>query len=309
MRISKEVKIALIAIAVLAISIWGYSFLKGINILKPKQDYYVVFDRIDGLIESGIVSYKGYKVGNIGEIKYDAEKSGKFILRLILEEKINIPVKSYIKIKSTSPIVASNELELVFADTNVYYKPGDTLLSQPIKNISDMLEPLQEKVVSAVNGIDSLINGLNQVFTADTRQNIRNSLTSIDESLVSLKEALGTGGNISGTLDHLKSVTAVLDQKKPQIASSLDHMEHITAALDSADLAKTIRTLDSTLSSLHAILYKIDEGQGSMGKLVNDSALYAHLDSTTFHLNELIKDLKAHPKRYVHFSVFGKKDK
>ena len=172
-----------------------------------------------------------------------------------------------------------------------------------------MLEPLQNKVFSAINGIDSLVSSLNQVLSADTRKNIRNSLASIDASLASLKTGLEPEGNITGTFDHIESFAETLDKKKPQIAGSIDHLEHITAALDSADLEKSIEKLDSTLNALHAMLRKIDDGEGSMGKLVNDSALYMHLDSTAYHLYELMKDLKAHPKRYVHFSVFGKKDK
>jgi phospholipid/cholesterol/gamma-HCH transport system substrate-binding protein len=309
MRLSKEVKIAVIAIIVLLITIWGYSFLKGKNILKPKQVYYVMFDRVDGLIESGIVSYKGYKVGNIEEIRYDTEKSGKFILRIALEEKIHIPLNSVVKIKSTSPIVASNELELIFSDTTAFHHPGDTLISEPIKGISEILEPLEDKFISAVNGIDSLVSSLNQILTADTRKNIRNSLASLDESLASLKAALGPKGSITGTFNNLESVTTAIESKKPQITSGIDHLANITAALDSANLKRALSDLDSTLGSLHAILTKIDESQGTMGKFINDSALYAHLDSTTSHLNELMIDLKKHPKRYVHFSVFGKKDR
>jgi phospholipid/cholesterol/gamma-HCH transport system substrate-binding protein len=308
MHISKEVKIALIAIFILLISIWGYNFLKGKNILKPKQEYYIVFDRIDGLIESGIVSYKGYKVGNIAKIDYDSEKSGKFILMISLEEKIHIPLNSVIRIKSTSPIVASNELELVFSDSKEFHHPGDTLLSEGRKGISDILEPLQKKVNSVLDGIDSLAASINNVLTTGAEANLRNTLASLDASLASLKTALGPSGSLTRTFNSLETVSKSLEEKSPQLASGIEHLANVTSDLDSAGLDKTIRSLDSTLISLNAVLAKIDSGNGTMGKLVNDSALYVHLDSTTYHLDELMKDLKAHPKRYVHFSVFGKKD-
>jgi phospholipid/cholesterol/gamma-HCH transport system substrate-binding protein len=309
MHLSKEVKIALIAIFILLISVWGFNFLKGKNILKPKQEYYVVFDRIDGLIESGIVSYKGYKVGNIAEIKYDLEQSGKFILRISLEEKLYIPKNSVVKIKSTSIIVASNELEIIFSDAGDYHQPGDTLISEANKGISEMLDPLQNKLNSVLNGIDSLLYSLNSILTTGTEQDIRTSIASISAGLASIKEELEPGGSIRETLGSLESISSTIESKGPQISSSIDHLAGVTADLDSADLDRTIKSLDSTLIALQGILVKIDEGSGTMGKLVNDSSLYANLDSTSYHLSELMKDMKEHPKRYVHFSLFGKKDR
>jgi phospholipid/cholesterol/gamma-HCH transport system substrate-binding protein len=309
MHLSKEVKIALIAIFILLISVWGFNFLKGKNILKPKQEYYVVFDRIDGLIESGIVSYKGYKVGNIAEIRYDSEKTGKFFLRLSLEEKIYIPRNSVIKIKSTSIIVASNELEIIFSDEKTFHEPGDTLLSEANRGLSDMLDPLQKKLNSVLDGVDSLLYSLNNILVSGTEKDIRSSIESISASLASLKKELGRGGSINGTLGNLESITAALEDKSPEISSSIEHLANVSADLDSANLDHSIKSLDSTLIALNSILAKIDEGTGSMGKFVNDSSLYAHLDSTSYHLSELMKDMKEHPKRYVHFSLFGKSDK
>jgi phospholipid/cholesterol/gamma-HCH transport system substrate-binding protein len=308
MHLSKEVKIALIAIFVLLISVWGYNYLKGKNILKPKEDYYVVFDRIDGLIESGIVSYKGYKIGNIAEIKFDSEKSDKFILRISMEKNVHIPLNSVVKVKSTSPIVASNELELVFSDSKEYQHPGDTLASEGKRGIADMIDPIQKKLNSILNGIDSLVNSLNSVLTSGTRENLRNTLASLDASIASIKTALGPGGTLTNTFKHLETVSNVLDKKAPELSSGIEHFANISADLDSAELDKTVQNLDSSLIALNGILLKIDNGEGTMGKIINDSGLYVHLDSSTYQLNELMKDLKTHPKRYVHFSLFGKKD-
>ncbi len=309
MHLSKEVKIGLIALLVLLLSVWGINFLKGKNILKSTDEYYLVFDRIDGLIESGIVSYKGYKVGNIAQIKFDSEKSGKFIVRIVLEEKLNIPVNSVVKIKSTSPIVATNDLEILFSESGEFHHPGDTLISQPNQGLSEIIEPIKNKLNSVLYGIDSLVTSVNSVLTPESEANLRNSLVSIDKSLAALKASLGPNGSLTNSFDNLESVTSNLSTKNPQIASSIDHLANITSSIDSADLGKTIQVLDSTLIALQSILSKMDEGEGSMGKLVNDKSFYTHLDSTTNNLNELMKDLKDHPKRYVHFSVFGKKDK
>jgi phospholipid/cholesterol/gamma-HCH transport system substrate-binding protein len=127
--------------------------------------------------------------------------------------------------------------------------------------------------------------------------------------MASLKAQLEPEGSISQTLGSLEKITAGIEAKSPQISSSIDHLANVTADLDSANLDKSLESLDSTLMALQSILAKIDEGSGTMGKFVNDSSLYLYLDSTSYHLSELMKDMKEHPKRYVHFSLFGKKDR
>jgi phospholipid/cholesterol/gamma-HCH transport system substrate-binding protein len=309
MHLSKEVKIGLIAVLILLLSVWGINFLKGKNILKSTDEYVLVFDRIDGLIESGIVSYKGFKVGNISQIKFDLENTNKFFVTITLEEKLKIPMQSIVKIKSTSPIVATNELEILFSESTTFHHPGDTLLSQPNRGIADILEPIQTKLTSVLTGIDSLVSSVNLVFTPETEGSLRNSLVNLDKSLAALRVELSPNGALTKSLSNLESITSGINTKKPEITASIENLASITSSLDSANLGKTMITLDSTLNALQSILAKINEGEGSMGKLVNDNSLYAHLDSTSNNLNELMKDLKDHPKRYVHFSVFGKKDK
>ncbi len=308
MHLSKEVKIGLIAVIVLLLSVWGFNYLKGKNILKPTDEYYLIFDRIDGLIESGMVSYKGYKVGNIASIKFDSRKSGKFILRIVLEEKLNIPKDSYIKTKSSNPLVATSDLELIFGNADEYLHPGDTILTRTSRNFSDILEPLEQKLNTVMNGIDSLVISINSVLTPESEANLRNSLANLDKSLLALRSSLGPDGSLYNSLANLEAVTSNLNKKNPQIASGIEHLANVSSALDSANLDKTIQDLDSTLVSLQAVIEKMNAGEGTMGKLVNDSNLYTNLDSTTYHLNQLMKDLKENPKRYVHFSLFGKKD-
>ena len=130
MQVSKEVKIGAIAIIVLAMSVWGYNFLKGKNILNPTDEYYVVFDRVDGLIESGNVLYQGYKVGNITSLYFDNGGSGKFRVKIILEEHIKIPLNSVVRIKQVNPLASTSDLEIIFGDETRYHHPGDTIASE-----------------------------------------------------------------------------------------------------------------------------------------------------------------------------------
>ncbi|MGD2033767.1 MAG: MlaD family protein [Bacteroidales bacterium] len=309
MKISKEAKTGLIAIVVLAISIWGYNFLKGKNILKPRDVYYVVFDRADGLIESGNVMLQGYKIGNITSLYFDHENSGKFIVKIILEDKIKIPLNSVVQIKQVNPLASTSDLEIIFSDNDLYHVPGDTLASAVGGGMLDVITGLVPGIESVLYGIDSVLISLNKVLTPESENDLRNSISSLNSSLTALDKSLSENGSLSNSFKHLEEVTENLSSKNEQISETLDHLAGISSSVDSADPGAVIKKLDSSLVSFRSIISKINGGEGSMGKIINDSSLYTNLDSTSYHLNLLLKDLQEHPKRYVHFSVFGKSDK
>jgi phospholipid/cholesterol/gamma-HCH transport system substrate-binding protein len=309
MHLSREAKIGLIAILVLALTIWGYSFLKGKNILKPTDEYCVVFDRIDGLIEAGNVMMLGYKVGHITTINFDHEHTGKFILKFALEDRVKLPVNSYIKVKQINPLAATSDLEIVLSNSPTFYKSGDTLVSVLNKGVGDILIGLQSKVDNVLISLDSTLRSVNNILTPESQKQLRSGIENLNASIASLNSSLAGGGNLHTSFDNLQSVTGNLKSKNSEISSTLQHLSHVSATLDSANLAATLIKLDSTLTSTREIMSKINNGSGTMGKLVNDSSLYTSLDSTSANLNILIKDLKAHPKKYISISVFGGKDK
>lgn len=309
MRVSKEVKTGFIAIVVFALSVWGFNFLKGKDIFKSTDSYFIVFERADGLIESGNVLYKGYKIGNITSLDFDYASSGKFIVEIILDNDINIPQGSVVKIKQVNPLAATSDLELIFSDAKTYHQPGDTLLSSRNKGFTDILAELQVKVENVLVGVDTLLTSINDVLSPETRRELKGSIESLHGSMASLNQSLAPNGNLQSSFNNLESVTSNLKEKNASIASTLDHLSNVSSSLDSADLRTILLRLDSTLTSTRQIVAKVNEGKGTMGKLINDSSLYTNLDSTSVYLNELLQGLNQHPKRYVHFSLFGKKDK
>jgi phospholipid/cholesterol/gamma-HCH transport system substrate-binding protein len=309
MKLAKEVKIGIIAIIVFAFSIWGFSFLKGKNIFEPTNSYYVVFDRADGLIESGNVLMKGYKIGNITSLKFDHEKTGKFIVKIIVADKVNIPKGSYVKIKQINPLASTSDLEIIFGNENIFYFPGDTISSKTATGFSDILIDLQGKVENVLSGVDSMLSAINAILTPETEDQLRSSIENLHGSLESLNQSLSTNGNLQNSFDNLESITTNLKSKNSKISTTLDHLSNISSALDSADLKTTLMRLDSTLLATKEIMSKVNKGDGTLGKLVNDSSLYTNLDSTSFYLNQLLIDLQKNPKKYVHFSLFGKNNK
>jgi phospholipid/cholesterol/gamma-HCH transport system substrate-binding protein len=309
MKLSREVKTALVAILVIVLTIWGYNFLKGKNIIKPTDEYYVVYDDIEGIIESGSVFYKGFKVGNINGIYFDNENPGKnFIVKFVLEQRLKIPLKSKVIATQSNPIVSTKDLKIEFYDTNAYYKPGDTLIAEHDPGIMGFLEPLQNQFDQTIAKLNATLAALDNTLNEETQANIRKSVASVQESLASLRSMLTPGGEISKSVKNIESVTSNIKNNNDKINQSVEHFKNISADLDSADLAKTISKLDSTLTATYLVINKINNSEGSAGLLVNDSALYKNLTLATASLDSLLSDMKEHPKRYVHFSVFGRKE-
>jgi len=300
--LSKEIKTAIIALLVIAASIWGFSFLKGKNIFHPTDEYYVVFDRVDGLIESGNVMYMGYKVGNITGLEFHPERSKQFRVSIIVDRKLKIPLESVVQIKQVNPLASTADLEITFSDHTLFHEPGDTLASLISKGISDYIAEYQGKLDGILLGIDSVIMSVNQVLGAENQQNI-------EAAIANLKHALGPGGSLMQTLEHVEGITANLEGNNEKINTTLTNLSDFSAGLDSTDIQTTLAKLNSSVQSVNLILGKIESGEGSMGKLLNDSSLYTNLDSTSYYLSILMKDMQENPKRYVHFSLFGGKEK
>lgn len=309
MKLSREVKTGIIAIVVFALAIWGFNFLKGKNIISPTDVFYVQYDQIEGLIESGAVFYRGYKVGSINKIHFDSKNPKHFIVKIVLEKDIKIPLKTRVMAKESNPIAGAKDLQLMFYDTNAYHLPGDTLLPAYDKGLMGILEPLQNQFDETVTGINQTLLALNNILDEDSQENLQATIESLKEISNSLSLMLSPEGDLAQSLKNLESVTVTIESKKGEIGTTVDNMASISSSLDSANLGGTIRMLDSTLLATQSILTKINEGEGTAGLLVNDSSLYMNLAASTASLDSLLTDLKEHPKRYVHFSLFGKKDK
>lgn len=308
MQISKEVKIGAISIGIFAISVWGFSFLKGKNLFESTNEYYVIFERVDGLIESGNVVFQGYKIGSISALEFEPDHKEKFRVKVAIDKKLKIPLNSIIKINKVNPLASTSDLEISFSNAKTYHQAGDTLLSGSSKGMADYVSEYQAKFDNILAGLDSTLQATSRILDEEGQKNLQESLNSLNIAFKSLEKSLGPNGSLTQSLDNFESITSNLAGKNEEISSSIDHLSKVTASLDSADIGKTITKLDTTLLTLNKMMSKMNEGEGSMGKLLNDSSLYRNLDSTSYYLSILMKDMQENPKRYVHFSLFGKKD-
>jgi len=292
----KEIKIALATILALCILVYGINYLKGINMFKPSTYYYVKFSDINGLAKSSPVFADGYRVGIVRDIAYDYNHPGNISVEVKLDTEMRIP-------QGSSAVIASNlmgglRLNLILSrDTRNLYAIGDTILGSLDSGLMSTVSQLVPKAESMLPKLDSILNSLNAIL-ADP---------SIRATLHSLQS---TSSNLDVASSQLK---LILKGDVPQLTHKLniigDNFISVSNNLKNVNLQASLDKVDSTLHNVKLVTDKLNSKDNTVGLLLNDKQLYDNLNTTFINASTLLDDLKANPKRYVHFSVFGKKSK
>lgn len=309
MKLSRELKIGIVAIITIAFMIWGLNFLKGINIFKSTDEYYSTYNDIGGLIESGIVYLRGFKVGNVGGIVYDAKGSGKIVVKFELKERVKIPVNSVFQIYSSSLVSGIKDVRLILAEGSKYYKPGDTVPGELDRGLDAKIDPITKQTMVAISKIDTVVGSLARILDEQRVSEIKQTIGQVGGITSSLDSNLRDGGALDNSFKNLEAITDNLKQSNQELRNIISNFSAVSDSLADSQLKSAINKADSTLASTSIILAKVESGQGTLGMLVNNDTLYNNLKDVTESLDLLLKDLREHPKRYVHFSLFGKKDK
>lgn len=294
---TKEVKIGLAGIVALFMLIYGLNYLKGVDIFKPSKYIYVKFSDINGLTKSSPVYANGFKVGIVSDIVYDNLHPGNIAVEVELEQDIVLPKGTSAELQAE--MLGGVRMNLLFAENKGdFYAIGDTL--QGANNaglMGDLSTELMPKIVMMMPKLDSILVSLNAIL-AD--KSIPSTLSSLDATMKNLERSSA-------------SLSVLLDKDLPQAMTKLDKIEDnvvtLTDELNDANIKDTFTKINSTLADVNQFTYKLGQSDNSLGLLVNDRAFYDNLNATAENAANLLKDLKEHPKRYVHFSLFGKKDK
>jgi len=309
LKITRELKTGIVAVAIIALFIWGYNYLKGLNLFDaPSKTYFTEYKDVQGLNTSSIVSLNGVEVGKIIAVKFnkDAAKRGWLTVEFSVETDLEFSKNSIAKIYSTS-LMGGKSLALVPSFEGEIAKPGDFLQGETeadvITSVSENLKPLFKKVESAVVSADSVLVGLNEIMDAKTRDDLKSTIAQLNATMLNFNA-------IS------KSVNEMVATNKEKLGNTLTNAELMTSnfaklsdTLANSNLGATVKNLETTVNNLNGILANVESGEGTLGKLLKDEAMYNNLTSATKELDELLREMKLHPKRFVHFSLFGKKEK
>ncbi len=306
MKISREIKTAILVIASILLFIWGYGFLKGKDLFTNYRTFYVEYQNVEGLASAAPVTINGLVVGKVNSIKLQ-NTTGKLIVELLIKSDFPISKSSVVKIYEPG-LIGGKQIQIIpnladksIAESESYLlgsiKPGLTDL------VAEKLTPLQEKVEKMVVSADSLLINLNKVLDAKTKENLKSSIVNLNQTLAEFSKAS-------------KNVNVILDQNKEKIGGIVTNFNKVSSdfskisdTLSKANIGKTINNLENTLSKVNSILADVQSGKGTFGKLVKDDALYTNFSKTSKELELLLQDLRLNPTRYVNVSLFGKKNK
>ncbi len=306
MKITREIKTAILVIASILLFIWGYSFLKGQDLFDKSKRLFVEYDNVEGLTSSAPVTISGKNIGKVHAITL--QNNGKLLVELLITED-SFPISKSSVAQIYEPgFIGGKQIAILpnYSDKNMTVS-GDKLLAD-IKlgltsSIGNKLEPTQQKIEGLVTDADKLVVNLNSVLDAQTKANLKESIAKLNKTLEEVSKATS-------------QVNAMLAANTQKISNTLSNAEKasgdfakITSDIEKAKLSETIQNLEGTLAGVNAMLADMQSGKGTMGKLLKDDAMYNNLTKTSKELELLLQDVRLHPTRYVNVSMFGKKEK
>ena len=298
-KFSKEIQIALVALVGIVVLYFGLQFLKGLTVFSTDNNYYVKFSDISGLSASSPVYANGYRVGVVENIVYDFENQGDIVATMSINNEMRIPSGSYAEI--VSDLLGNIKLELKLGPNfSDIIEPGDTISGGLQMGAMAKAANIIPRVESLLPKLDSILANVNALLANPA---LSNSLTNIDHMT----------GSLNSTAVELNHLASSLNKQMPQMLENADGLlantNSLTHNLNDLDIAGTMQKVDLTMRNLEQMTAKLNSNDGTIGLLMRDPGLYNNLNATMMHADSLMIDLKQHPKRYVHFSVFGKKDK
>lgn len=306
---SKELKTGIIAILIVVAFIWGYNFLKGHDVFSPSaREFIVEYNNVGGLTEASLVTINGLKVGQVEDINFNQNpnKKGKLVVRFSLENDIEFSKKSIVKIYSPNPLSGSN-LAIIPSYEGELAVTLDTLQGEIkaglLTSIGERLDPLQTKLEKVIVRADTLFSGINKVLNNETITGINSSVTNLAATIYELRQAV-------------KSVNYMVSDNKENIKITLENAKNITGnlnklsdSLTTVNFNQIVQKAENAVDNFNELSIKINSTDGTIGRLINDDDLYQNMEAASKELEQLLRDLKTNPKRYVHFSLFGKKPK
>ncbi len=298
MKLTKEIKIALVAIVGILVMYFGINFLKGMNLFSTNNAYYMTFDDIQGLGASTPIYADGYKVGTVDGLEYDYKENGPIKVKVDINKDLRIPQGS--KAEIVKDLMGNLQLNLLLANN-----PRERVEPGGIPGAVN--GGMMDKAANLIPVVEKMLPKLDSILTSV------NALLADPALAASLHNVETITSNLTVSTRELNTLMAGLNKQVPGMIGKangvLDNTNRLTANLASLDMQGTLNKVNQTLESAHQFTEKLNSNQGSIGLLMNDTKLYDNLTSTMSHADSLVIDLKAHPKRYVHFSVFGRKDK
>lgn len=317
MKIKNETKVGVLAAFAIALLIIGYNFLKGNSIFSKETVLFARYSQVDGLGVSKPVLINGFQIGRVDKLAL--QPNGTIIATLKINDKYDIPNNTIARLESTD-LLGGKAIIMDLGNGTVYAKDGDTLNANVEKGLMESVQPVQKKAEQIIAKMDSILTSVNSILNPNFQKNVDKSFTSIASTLGALEATskkvdalVGSESNkLSNILSNVEAITVNFKNNGAKIDAILKNLNDVTDKAAALNFKTTIDNANKAVADLQEIVTGMKNGKGSLGQLLNDTKLSDNLNNASKNLDNLLIDLKANPKRYVHFSVFGggnKKDK
>jgi len=306
MKFTSEIKIGITGVVTAAVIIWGINYLKGRNILSSTYTIVAKYERVDGLESSANVMLKGFKIGTVEEVIFVTEAEVPFTV--VMEIEKNYPVRNTSIAEITSAnLLGSKEINIIPAAGGDYLENGDMISG---KLSADMISSLMEEVTPMITSIDAAVVKLDSSAAAVNRilndPNIERMVSNMEEVTGSVRKQLSPQGDITATLSGLREISTHLSAQNASIATSIRNLEQISTQVSNSALDSLINNLNDVAGNLRYMTGEMQQGTGSLGKLIYEDSLYQQIGKLLTNLDSLITDVNENPKKYVSFSLIGK---
>jgi len=319
LKLSNETKVGVLTVLGITLLVLGFNLLKGKSLFSHNKTIYAVYQQVNGLQPANAVQVNGLVVGNVANLEVMDKDASRILVAITINKKIEIPRNSVARI--SSDLLGTKTVQLDLGNASEYLKSGDTIYAAVDGSMTDALKeqlnPLVKKLEGTLSNIDSVLMSVNAILDTTAKGNLQDAIRNLNITMrnfthtsASLNGMLDpNSGSIQKTFNNLAAVTGNLKDNNSKITGILDNAQKATDALAKGNIDKTLAQLQQTATNLNATIAKLNTTDGTAGMLLNDKKVYNNLQYSLGNLNKLLEDLRVNPKRYVHFSLFGKKDK
>lgn len=309
MKFSKEARVGFVVIGALAGLIWGFNYLKGTELFSTTNKYFAVYDNVEGLVATNPVFLNGFRIGQVDKIKYLADKSGKIIITLRINSDVFI-AKNSKAIITTSDLLGTKAVEIEYSNEKSRAANKDTLIGQTKQSFTEEIRPFKDKAEGLVQSLDSLAAALRLLVSPESRSSLKNTFKNFEHASLSIDKLVSDqNSKLRLMINNAEQISLMIKNNSDKLQHIISNFSQISDTLAAINFAATVNNANSVLSQTQLIMSKINQGEGSLGLLINNDSLYNNLSNASADLDKLLIDLKANPKRYLHFSVFGKNAK
>ena len=311
-KISNEVKVGATALLTILVFVWLFNFLKGKDFLKSTAVYYTIYDKVGGLAESSPVEINGYKVGVVRSLDFIDATSGRLLVVFSVKKNFKLPKNTVAEIVPIS-LLGGMKVQFVYGKGPGTYKDGDTIPGRLAESLIDKIDteilPVKEKLSNLITVLDSVIASVDEIMDPEFKREFKQTVAHLNNTTSSLDKVLGSKEKeLAAIVDNINKFTSMLADNSGKMNKTFTNLETMSDSLKASDISAAVSNLKASLEKASKLMENLNQGKGSAGQFLTNDTLYANLSGSLESLNLLLKDLKANPKRYVHFSIFGKKN-